>query len=401
MLFKKAPNIMKDIFPIGVWFDGAVDGINCPDGYHDIPRDKREAEKHYEAYFTDIKNHGIDIVVIPNTPPDYREILLSVADKVGVKIVLELVESAGINWGGDFCVRNLQMVNDEQRVYEYYKKVIDPLRHHPSLFCYQVLDEPSSQLFANFQLVKRVLEHMDPAHPSFSCLCRENELDRTSRMGTQMMVFDRYPLWKNTKPGEYDFQQFIKLLQMLKSHATEIPYWMVGQTCAMDREGGLRYPLASELRLMVYLSLAHNAKGIFFFLHNSYTQQERLQGLVDTNLKPHPLYLEAAKLAGELKTLAPVILEVHPAEDICSFEGDFDVQAFTHTSEKHYLFICNLDVLDNAIFNGKINKAKIKDIKGLKNILHGGEIAFQKKESVISFSLDMKPGEGAILEIVD
>lgn len=400
IFLKRAPNIMKNVFPIGAWFDGRVEGINCHEGYHNVPFDKKEAKKYYEENFTDIKNHNIDLIVIPNTPPEYREILLSAADRVGVKIVLEIVEFAYEDTGGKFSVRHPQMEKDESILYEYCKKIIEPLMRHPSLFCYQVLDEPSAQLFPNFHRINRILEDIDPKHPSFSCLCRENELHRTSHMGTQMMVFDRYPLWKGTKPGEYDFKIFINLLEMLKASAREIPYWMVVQTCAMDREKGLRSPIPEELRLMVYLSIAHNAKGIFYFLHNSYTQNEKLLGLVDIDIKPHPLYNEAAALAAELKTLSPLLLTLHPGENIVSFEGDFDVQTFENPKGETFVFVTNLNVLKSGEFTGIIKDSQQKEIQYMQNVLSGDKVILNKVKEGLTFHLKLKPGEGFILRSI-
>ena len=68
---------MNEVFPIGVWYDGRVEGINCPAGYVDVPRDLGQARAYYEKTFADIKRHGIEIIAIPNTPPAYRETLLA------------------------------------------------------------------------------------------------------------------------------------------------------------------------------------------------------------------------------------------------------------------------------------------------------------------------------------
>lgn len=394
MKFKKEVKSMKDIFPIGVWFDGRVEGINCPEGYHNAPSGLANAEKYYYENFTDIKQHGIDIIVIPNTPPEYRETLLSVADRVGVKIVLELLELASIDYGGKYSVRHLRMEQDEKALQEYYESIISPLKKHPSLFCYQLIDEPQSDLFDNFYRINRVLAHIDPEHPGFSCLCIENELPRTSRMGTQMIVFDRYPLRKGSKPGEYNFRNFISLLDTLKENARDIPYWMVVQTCEMDREHGLRYPTSEELRLMVYLSLAHNAKGIFFFLHNSYTQQENLLGLVDIHMKPYPIYDETTRLAGELRRLAPLMLKLVPTDNIIDSDDDFDVQTFITPDGERYVFVCNLDVLNTREFEGTV---LFNTIKGLKDIVDEKDVAF--KDNKISFSV--KPGYCHILKMLE
>ncbi|MGI8907505.1 MAG: hypothetical protein ACR2IE_13565 [Candidatus Sumerlaeaceae bacterium] len=398
-------NLMSRQFPIGVWFDGRVEGINCPEGYHNVPKEMKAAKEYYQRNFQDIRDHGIEIVVIPNTPPDYRETLLSVADQVGVKIVLELVELAYPEWGGRHSVRTPDMVRDEAEVLKYCDAMTSEIRKHKSLFCYQVLDEPPANLFENFALVNRVLEKLDPAHPSFSCLCFEEELARTTAMGTQMIVFDRYPLRKPSKPGDHDFTPFRSLLDKLDHHAGKLPYWMVVQSCAMDTTTGLRYPTQAELRLMTWLSVAHNAKGIFFFLHNSYTQQERLQGLVDLEMAPHPIYGEAADLARTLKRLSPLLLRIERTSDTLVKARDaFDVQSFEEAGDaamrkgNRYAFVVNQDVLRSASFDGEFEDASTAP-KELRDLIVDVPIDVKTEGGVAKFSIRLPPGGAALLRI--
>lgn len=399
LAFKKPPNTMQTIFPVGVWYDGRVEGINCPEGFVDVPRDMAKARLYYEKTFKDIKDHGLDIVVIPNTPPEYRETLLAVADGVGVKIVLELAEIAWPEFGGDLAIGNPKMIRDETVLLERLKALTAPLQKHPSLMAYQLIDEPPASLFENWRLINRVLGHIDPGRPAFSCLCREDELHRTSRMGTQMIVFDRYPIGAGSTPGSYDWQHWIGLLETLRRHAdaNRIPYWIVLQTCA--KPGAMRFPTPAEIRVMTYLALAHNAKGVFFFLYNSMTQQERLQGLVDVNLKPVPLYETVASLAHEIKKLTPTLLTIKPTDSIASVTAKVDVKTFIDSTDRRHLFVTNLDVVRPATFTTQLELPTLKEIRDL---LTGESIAVSpggapKKHS---FSLTLAPGQGKLLLLV-
>jgi len=397
--YSKVPNRMKEVFPIGVWFDGRVEGINCPEGYHNVPAGQDKASAYYEENFTDIKAHGIDIVVIPNTPPEYRETLLSTADRVGVRIVLELVELATPEFGDRHSVRHPDMIQDEREMLAYCRALVAPLKAHPSLFCYQVLDEPPASLFDNFSLVSRALAEADPDHPSFSCLCFEQELPRTAALGTQMIVFDRYPLRKPSNPGDYDFRQFTPLLDNLDRHAGERPYWMVLQACAMDRDQGLRYPSPAEVRVMTWLSLAHNAKGVFYFLHNSYTQQEKLQGLVDLDLRPHPIYAEVADLNAVLRQLAPTLLAIQPAANRVTPAEGFDVGTFTDGQGKTFVFVVNLDVLESQVFSGRLSGVSATAALQVRNVLTGEAVPVHTQEGGWILTLRLRPGEGCLLAL--
>jgi hypothetical protein len=294
------PNCMKEIFPVGIWLDGRVEGINCPKGFVNVPFGLEKAKTYYQKTFKDIKSHGIDVIVIPNTPPEYRPTLLSVADELGVKIILELVELADVKFGGNLSVRDPNMIRDKKLLRQKLSNLIAPLKNHQSLFCYQVIDEPPASLADNFQCAAEILTELDALHPVFSCLCNERELPRTSAIGTQMIVFDRYPIVHTLKPGDYNFLSYFTLLEGLRYHSNRnnIPYWMAVQT--FSKPNVWRFPTESELRALTYLPLSRNCKGIFFFLYNSMTQEENMQGLVDAQLRPTHLWPVVEKIAGEL-----------------------------------------------------------------------------------------------------
>ncbi len=343
-------DIMKDVFPIGVWYDGRVEGINCAEGYVDVPSGQENAERYYRKTFRDIKEHNVEVVVIPNTPPDYRETLLKVADEVGVKIVLELVEVGHEEFGEELWIRSPDMIQDEEVLRERLGAIIEPLKGHESLFAYQLVDEPRAHSADNFRLVARILRELDPEHPSFSALCILSELHRTSRMGTPMVVFDSYVLRKEHEVGGYDFRNWISIVENVRrpANGNGLPYWMVIQT--FKHPNGIRYPTKAELRLLTYLSLAHNCKGIFFFLYNSMTQSERMHGLVDTELRPTEIWGYAGELAWELKQLREVVLDIEPAETFAmSADEDIHVQCFEDERGGRYFFAANLDVLEGAI----------------------------------------------------
>ena len=388
---------IKNMFPIGIWYDGRVEGINCPPGCVNVPAGLENAREYYKKTFTDIKQHGIDIVVIPNTPPQYRETLLSTADEVGVKIVLELVEIAYAAFGGDISVRSPYMLQDTDILRKKLKAVIDPLRGHESLLFYQTVDEPSAEEADNLQKVTNLLAEIDPAHPTFSCMCRDNELWRTANVGMNMIVFDRYPIALNSTPENFDFKTWKTLLDLLHStgQKNDIPYWMVLQT--FSKPDVYRFPTVPELRAMTYLSLSRNAKGIFFFLYNSRTQGENMQGLVDTELNPAPLWPDVAKLAGELKTLSPVILDMQPTESFASCDANnVDVQCFADEKGEKYIIATNIDLLKSADA-----QLKVEGGKGLKDMLTGENTAIEQLDQQTTGTANIKltPGNGVVLQL--
>jgi hypothetical protein len=345
VFLRPAADRMHEVFPIGVWYDGRVEGINCPEGYTNVPQPLDEARVYYRRTFRDIRAHGIEYIAIPNTPPGYRGLLLEEADDARVKVVLEVAELAWPEFGGELSVRSPDMIDEESRLLPRVRDLIRPLRAHPSLFAYQLIDEPSADLAARWQLLARVLEHLDPSRPPFSCLCNEHELHRTTRMGMQMLVFDRYVLGRDSVPGAYDFRQWCGLMSRLAGEAAgaEIPWWMVVQACGSDH--AFRLPEISEVSTMVHTALARGATGIWFFLYNSRTQQESLHGLVDTDLSPSPLWEALPGLVDEIAERRDFLLSASPAGEGSARADNPAVDlSFLDSPQGRTLYLTNLDV---------------------------------------------------------
>lgn len=356
-------NRFKETFPIGVWYDGRVEGINVPEGCTNVPASHEKATEYYMKTFRDIRRRGLEVVVIPNTPPDYRETLLSAADRVGIKIILELAEIAWPEYSGALSLRDPKIDPDETKVLGELKPLISPLRSHRSLFGYQLIDEPAPDLFEKWRVISRLIESIDPNRPSFSCLCREDAIPKAAEAGMKAIVFDRYPLARNAAPGQYDFKQYAALLDTIKANAKDIPFWNVIQ--AFESPLNHRFPTPEELRLMTYLSLSRNAKGIFFFLYNSKTQDERLGGLVDVDLNPAPLFDEVTKLAMELRVVRALLMRLAPVENTTTIEAPtVDGQMFTDELGNLYILVCNLNVLEpvNAVGYLRDTAAYIEDM---------------------------------------
>lgn len=393
---------VRGTFPIGIWMDGRVEGINCPPGCVNVPRDLTQAEAYYEKAFTDIRDHNIEMVVLPNTPPEYRQLLLDVADRVGVKIVLEIVELSDPQIGGDLSVRSPNMAGDDKALYDRLKPVIEPLRRHPSLWAYQVADEPAAALAPNVIRANRALGKLDARRFPFSCLCNASELARTVRMGYPMVVFDWYPLSEGSAPGSYPFTNWLVTCDTIRSHAEAngLPYWMVIQ--AFAKPGAWRMPTAGELRAMTYLSIARNAKGIFFFLYNSNSQEERLEGLVDPQLRPTPLLDEAARIAKHLKRIGPVLAQLDPAPNIASSGGPMDVRTFAQRGGTRYIFAANTDTVNAVESTGTIGGPAPEKIRRLTDVGTGENVPLQRDtdSDFPRFTLRLEAGQGRLLRVV-
>src|SRR5690242_14918133 len=76
----------KPFFPLGVWYEGGVGNVRD----NVLPTDPKEAAAVYDKNFADIAAHGVNVFVIPNSPPEHHQFVLDTAQKHNLKVILEL-----------------------------------------------------------------------------------------------------------------------------------------------------------------------------------------------------------------------------------------------------------------------------------------------------------------------
>src|SRR5438477_6873416 len=132
----------KPFFPLGIWYEGGVGDARD----NVLPADPAKAAEVYEKNFADIAAHGINVMTIPNSPPDHHKIVLDAAQKHGLKVILEL----GLD-GGPFghMIRGDRPMDDAV-VRQTLEKVLGPIKDHPALLRVQLLDEPPDGSFERY-----------------------------------------------------------------------------------------------------------------------------------------------------------------------------------------------------------------------------------------------------------
>ena len=86
MVMLTSSALAENVFPLGIWYEGGVGAFRNTL----IPDDPQQAAKQYDRDFADIAAHGINLVVVPNTPREHHQILLDTAKKHGLKLIIEL-----------------------------------------------------------------------------------------------------------------------------------------------------------------------------------------------------------------------------------------------------------------------------------------------------------------------
>jgi hypothetical protein len=312
-------------FPIGVWFEGKPDWGGYPD-------DPAGAKAYYDRCFADLAAHGFNAATVPNCPEKLWETLLQSAREHHMKIVLEIPPLADL-------VSQPQPLS-EAEVRTAVEQVVAKIGRYDSLLRYQIRDEPPPQMMPNWLLVRRILAEADPACPAFSCFNSPDSLARAvASGGLAEAVFDIYPHGVGAPPQSLG--GFLRTLDAFRSAAGDTTMWAVLQSFA--KPGAWRYPSPEELRAVTYLSLAAGAKGVFYFIYQVLPEHpERLEGLVEPDGKPTPMYAPATALARELGRLSPLLLSLRPAAGPSHIEGDARVGSFVDGEGHRVLIVASV-----------------------------------------------------------
>ena len=132
-----------------------------------------------------------------------------------------------------------------------------------------------------------------------------------------------------------------------------IPLWGLVQAHSWGQ--GLRNPSPQEIRVQVHLALAHGARGIYYFMYSSHTNDDGrpdLQGLVDPHYRITPKWREVQALNRMLQehedTLLRLASEAVFAGDAptsfvqgLSDRSDYHLGTFTHADGTRYLMVVN------------------------------------------------------------
>ena len=126
----------------------------------------------------------------------------------------------------------------------------------------------------------------------------------------------------------------------------------------------------------------------------------RLEGVVDRDMNPRPIWKEVGEFARELKELAPVFLTMKPApNNISGSTNTVLIRSFEGPRNTRYVLLVNLDVLNSATFRGTV--ADLGDDMGIWDVRTGAAIEIESgsPEDGSRFTVSIEPGDGALLRL--
>lgn len=358
---------LAPFFPIGVWYEGAPSRA-------DSPSDLSGARAYYVRTFKDLAGRGINTVAVPNCPEVLWEELLQSAEECGIKVVLEVTPLV------EFVSQSGSVA--ESTISETVNRVCGKLDSYSSLIRYQIRDEPAPHMVENWLLVRRLLAAVDSRRPAFSCFCRPDVLASvTDQTPLTEAVIDIYPHYGSTEPQSLG--DFLSSLSGFKAVIQDNDWWAVLQAFATP-DHCWRYPSPEELSAVTYLSLAEGAKGVFYFIYQ-YAPTAGLLGMVEADGTTHPIYTAVSQLAGELRRLAPVLLNLRSVGEAQALENV--VVGLFSTKYGQPVVIVASTRPDNSV------TAKL-DFSGIWKDVLTGEI-LSAEEGILTVPLG--PGRGRVL----
>ena len=379
-----------DFFPLGLWYEGGVGDARD----NVLPADPATAAPIYEKNFADIAAHGINLIVVPNSPPEHHKLVLDTAEKHHLKVILEL----GLDGGALGHMIRGDRAMDDHVIAETLQNVLAPIKDHPALLRVQLLDEPPGDAFARYGHVAESVRKFNPRTLPFCCLTGDSNGDAfLAASKSDVIAFDMYPLAPGAKEGDAkplkDFATYADRFAGCATKHDDARSWAVIQCHAIT--GGLRFPTPAEVRCMTYSSLATGNKGVFWFLY----QSERvgpamMDGLVDRQFKARPLWDEVGKLAKELAPVAAILAKLKP--DAINLESTADLaRAFSDGGGNTYVIAVNFDTLHAKQITLKLPG----DYHGLKRLVHGNSDDATNSRDALTWSAKLDPGDGAIFRV--
>ena len=287
------------------------------------------------------------------------------------------------------------------------------LREDPTVWGYQIQDEPTAEQFSDMAVQLRNLNDADPTHPAYiNLLSGGGDYLATfmAEVRPNILSYDYYQWWWGREGHFTNLEQY-----RVAALSADIPlFCWVEINANPETERGTGDPPAdnaAKLRQSVYTSLAYGVKGIEWFTTPYLFEHE--------TTKLTPVAADVDAINTELKNLGPELIQLESREvfhtdplatDTNPLPKDFPFQ--TQTDE------LLLGVFDKAsdneadyllVVNRSIEAEKLADIRitpVIKSVeIHSkcddtwDPVDVRKQGSGNSVSISLRPGDGELLRI--
>lgn len=206
----------------------------------------------------------------------------------------------------------------EERVWELIKSEVLAFKDHPALLSWYINDEPDGQGRPPELLEKAYdfIHELDPYHPIsivFMLPSKINEFRNTM----DIAMTDPYPIPNSS----VDIQSYVK--EIGEALKFEKSVWLVPQAFG-GQEMWNREPTASEIRVMTYLGIVNQVKGIQYFIRSF------------NNLNPQAVsaWSETSNMAVEVTQMTPFLLSDEPSYWLETGDPNILARSFSYNGER-------------------------------------------------------------------
>jgi hypothetical protein len=380
-------------FPMGVWYEGGVGAAR----QFVIPEDVTKAAAQYDRDFADIAAHGINVVVVPNTPPKHHQALLDAANKHGLKLIIEMDLD-----GGKVGQAIRKGPVDEEEIRKYIETTLGPIKTNPALWRVQLLDEPPAGSFERYRKVADILKQYDPNMPPFCCLAGSGAVinDFCKVVHPDVACWDAYPLGRDSETGNVaPLRGFAMTAQNAALVGAKYNAAVWGVIQCHDLATGLRMPSAAEVRCMSWSALAGGSKGIYWFLYQTewFDPQghSKMRGLVNEQYQPSDRWDEVGKLTKEISALSPILMD--DLTPIPAAKGsDFSTMLLKDSHGTTYAFVINFDTLHPQKV---VAHAAGREGGSVVRVSDGKAVQTEQIHGEFTWTTDLEPGDCAVFRL--
>lgn len=218
-------------------------------------------------------------------------------------------------------------VNTDDEADAYVERVVNAKKNHPAILAWYCNDEISLERFPQLLARQRLLERIDPGHPTWTVLYQFGEV-RSYYPTFDVVGTDPYPvpdspvgnvaMWTRTTNDE---------VMGLK------PMWQVPQAFAWEDFGkkGRRHPTREEMVNMTWQCVANGANGIVYFSYRLLYKDGKF--LVDR-------WADICAAAASVKPYIPVILSAEDPPAATGATEELSVRAWRYQGNV-YLALAN------------------------------------------------------------
>ena len=242
--------------------------------------------------------------------------------------------------------RTPSTITDEATASAYVHGVVDALRSHPALLAWYVNDESTIERFDALRMRQRLLERIDPDHPTWAVLYQYDMMRAMSPtfdiLGADIYPVTGSPLSNVTKGARRTSDAMLGLRPMW--HVPQSFDWGLFRD---DKPGAppYRMPTIEEMRSMTWQFIAAGANGLIYYGFSTIQVPKRKDG---TPFSFDKAFADVCVVAEEVKRYIPVLLSVEDAPSVTGAPESWGLRVWRKDGETWLLAVNAQDVAASA-----------------------------------------------------